>query len=117
MGYDMCLIKVDKRKIKEENYPLWKDIDNATINEVDSYYPVLRDFYQNHDELHWVYEEYNIISEKTLSEIIEWLKNKIDTESFGLDNSEEGMTRMVYDNIKNWLPLKANEIIYFEEDS
>ena len=61
--------------------------------------------------------EYNIISEKTLAKIIEWLKNKIDTENFGLDSSEETMTKMIYKNIKNWIPLKENEIVYFEEDS
>lgn len=117
MGYDMYLVKADKSKIRKEEYPLWQDINEATINEVNSFYPVLRDFYQNRDELHWTYEEYNLVTEQTLSEIIEWLKDKIDTEYFGLDVWEERMSKMVYNNIKNWLPLKENEVIYFEEDS
>ncbi|WP_180272671.1 hypothetical protein [Konateibacter massiliensis] len=41
-------------------------------------------------------------------------KNK---KNFGLDSSEERMTKMVYENIKDWIPLKENEIVYFEEDS
>ena len=46
MGYDMYLIKVDKSKIKHsEGYMLYEDINNATINEVNSYYPVLSEFY------------------------------------------------------------------------
>jgi len=113
----MYLIKADKRKLKEENYPLWQDIYNSQIQEVNSYYPVLREFYQNHDELHWTYEQYNLISEETLIELIEWLKDKIDTEHFGLDVSEERTTKMVYDYIKNWIPLQENEVIYFEEDN
>jgi len=117
MGYDMYLIKADKRKLKKVEYPFYEDVDKATIDEVSSYYPVLRDFYQDHDELHWTYEEYNIVSEKTLLEMIEWLKNKIDIEKFGIDRSEETMTKMVYNSIKNWLPLEENEIVYFEEDS
>lgn len=117
MGYDMYLIKADKSKLSKEEYPLWQEIDNATIEEVNSYYPVLRDFYQADDELHWTYEAYNIVSEKTLTEIINWLKDKIDTENFGLDSSEETMSKMVYNNIKDWFPLKGNEIVYFEEDS
>lgn len=117
MGYDMYLIKADKSKLKKLEYPLWQDIDAATLQEVNSYYSVLRAFYQEHDELHWTYEEYNIVSEKTLLEIIKWLKDKIDTENFGLDGSEERMTRMVFNNIKEWIPLKENEIVYFEEDS
>jgi len=118
MGYDMYLIKADKIKLNNtENEIYYKDIERATIDDVNSYYPVLNNFYQEHDELRWAYEEYNMVSEKTLTEIIEWLKNKIDTENFGLDNSEETMTKMVYARIKNWIPLKENEIIYFEEDS
>ena len=117
MGYDMYLIKADKRKLKEENYPLWQDIENATMREVTTYYPVLRDFYQDHDELCWTFEEYNLVSEKTLIELINWLENKIAIENFGLDNSEERTTKMVYDNIKNWIPLQENEVIYFEEDN
>lgn len=117
MGYDMYLIKADKRKLKTIGERIYyDDIERATIDDVNSYYPVLRDFYQDRDELHWTYEEYNEISEETLIEIIVWLKSKIDTENFGLDNSEELMTKMVYENIKNWIPLKENEVVYFEED-
>lgn len=94
-----------------------RDFSRVSVHEVNSYYPVLRDFYQDHDELHWTYEEYNILSEITLTEIIEWLKEKINTENFGLDSSEEKMTKMVYNDIKNWFPLKENEVVYFEEDS
>jgi hypothetical protein len=117
MGYDMYLIKADINKLKKLEYPLWQDVDAATLQEVNSYYPVLRDFYQSNDELHWTYEEYNVVTEETLTQIIAWLKNKIDTENFGLDSNEERMTKMVYRNIKDWLPLKENEVIYFEEDS
>lgn len=117
MGYDMYLVKADKNKLRKLEYPLWQEIDIATLHEVNSYYPVLRDFYQNHDEIHWTYEEYNIVSEETLIQIIKWLKNKIETEDFGLDSSEERMSKMVYDNIKDWIPLKENEVVYFEEDS
>lgn len=114
----MYLIKVDKLKIEHINNPYWEDIDAATIDEVNSYYPVLRDFYQDRDDLHWIYEEYNIIPENVLSDIIKWLKDKIDAERFlELDTREETMTRMVYNNIKDWLPLRENEILYFTEDS
>ena len=118
MGYDMYLIKADKRKLDTIGTEIYyENMDRATIDSVNSYYPVLSNFYQDHDELHWMYEEYNIISERTLLEIIEWMKNKIDTENFGLDSSEETMTKMVYKHIKNWIPLKENEVVYFEEDS
>jgi len=113
----MYLIKANKNKLNEIEYPSYKDVDRATIDEVNSYYPVLRAFKLDHDEIHWTYEEYNIVLEQTLLEIIEWLKNKIDIENFGLDSSEETMTKMVYNHIKNWFPLKENEIVYFEEDS
>lgn len=92
MGYDMYMIKVDKNKVRNLEEPLWQEIQVAMIDEVNSYYPVLRNFYQDHDELHWTYEEYNILSETIL-------------------------TKMVYENIKDWIPLKENEIVYFEEDS
>ncbi|WP_180272670.1 hypothetical protein [Konateibacter massiliensis] len=45
MGFDMYLIKVDKNKIRNLEEPLWQEIQDATIDEVDNYYPVLHDFY------------------------------------------------------------------------
>lgn len=118
MGYDMYLIKADKRKLRDMNDPYWGNLNEATIDEVNSYYPVLREFYNDRDDLSWRYEEYNLISEKTLSDIITWLSDKIAAERFmSLDPSEERMTKMVYNNIKDWVPLSENEAVYFEEDS
>ena len=73
----MYLIKANKNKLNEIEYPSFIDVDRAMIDEVNSYYPVLRAFKLDHDEIHWTYEEYNIVLEQTLLEIIEWLKNKI----------------------------------------
>ena len=117
MGYDMNLYKVDKNKLENTEDLLWQDIDSAIIKEVDSYYPVLSDFQKKYNLL-WKYEEYNIVPEQTLVEMISWLKERIHTKEFlNLDTKEAIMTKYVYDAIKDWLPLKENEIIYFEEDS
>ena len=113
----MNLYKVDKNKLENIEDLLWQDIDSAIIKEVDSCYPVLDEF-QKEFNLFWKYEEYNVVSEQTLVKMVSWLKERIDTKGFlNSDTKEAIMTKHIYNVIKNWLPLKENELIYFEEDS
>jgi hypothetical protein len=120
MGYDMYLIKADKTKIRDISNPYFTDFELATIDEVNSCYPVLRKFYLDRDDLEWIYEEYNIVSENVLSDIVAFLKLSTERndykDCFGEDFNGV-MTKYVYEKIKGWLPLKENEIVYFEEDS
>lgn len=116
MGYDMYLLKVDKRKLNPDEL-FWEVINNATISSVNSYYPVLRDFENSHTNIHWTYEEYNLVSENTFKEIVESLKTKLESPNTKWYKHEKSTTECVYNQIKDWLPLKENEVIYFEEDS
>lgn len=114
----MYLIKADKTKIHHiGGYLLYDDIQKATIDEVNSYKPVLDRFYQQRDDIHWIREEYNIVSEKVLLDIVDWLKNLIENENYDDFDDDGRMVRYVYESIKDWCPLKENEVVYFEEDS
>jgi len=117
MGYDMFLIKADKRKIRDIGNIYYEDIESAVISECNSYRAILRDFISSRKDIAWRWEEYNIVPESIMSDIISWFKDIIHSENW-LDNDNDGrMTKYVYEEVKNWLPLKEHEVILFEEDA
>lgn len=117
IGYDMYLIKADKRKLSTLDglKIYYEEMERATICDINSYDPILRRFHNDREDLRWIWEEYNYIPSDVFSDIVNWLKEKIENEDF--EPGYDRMYRMVYDNIKDWLPLSEYEAVFFEEDA